>query len=235
MLCCRGYVWKCKLPLTTVLDIHSKVRDGLYKITGKRSRFNLTNVTWDNKQGWDAWTSCTVKCSHHKRAVFWMLVLSSSYLLYYNTLCYENLLCGRLDKAFVAKYMLVLCAGGAASRLQRVLSSSSWTSSHQWCWRPLTCSTPRWPGSGETSEKLSLTVAAVTQFLATHDDFRFSIVGLVDAAQPHPAYSYPAYSGSAGFERKLTSAFAMIRELSSKLYMPCVGICGYFDHPVGES
>lgn len=31
-------------------------------------------------------------CCHHR--------------IYYNTLCYENLLCWRLDKAFVAKYML---------------------------------------------------------------------------------------------------------------------------------
>lgn len=58
---------------------------------------------------------------------------------------------------------------------------------------------------------------------------------LADAAQPHPAYSYPACSGSAWLERKPTSAFAMVGELSSELYMPYVDICGYFDLPVGTN
>lgn len=34
----------------------------------------------------------------------------------------------------------------AAWRRARVPRSSSWTSSHQWCSRPSTCSTPPWPG-----------------------------------------------------------------------------------------
>lgn len=51
-----------------------------------------------------------------------------------------------LIRLLLQKYMLVWCASCAAWRRVRVPRSSSWTSSHQWCSRPSTCSAPPWPG-----------------------------------------------------------------------------------------
>lgn len=142
-------------------------------------------------------------------------------------LCYENLLCRRLDKA---KYMLVLGAVHAEWRLPRVPRSSSWSSCHQWRWPPSTCSMPPWPGKGEKQwetqcdSSFTVTIASCnTWWLPLFNDW------LAEASQPHPAYSYPACSGSVN----PTSAFSVVGELCRELWIPYVGICGCFDLPVG--